>query len=146
MLNLPWELLPFGRDGTAVGCDSAWELVRTMPSVPAATAAPSAGPLRVLFVAAAPEDQGQLVFEKEENAILTATGGVVHIGELGTVEELAELVQKVRPHVVHLSGHDVGKDGVGVFCFEDEAEKAKAVPAGELVTRAFAGRGCATCS
>jgi CHAT domain-containing protein len=85
--------------------------------------------LRIVFLAAAPQDQVALDYEKEEEAILRATvklqGAQLFTAELGTFEELDDLLQRVKPHIVHLSGHGiVGNDGVGHFCFEDEAGMA----------------------
>jgi tetratricopeptide (TPR) repeat protein len=86
-------------------------------------------PLRIVFLAAAPQGQVALDYEKEEEAILRATvklkGAQLFTAELGTCEELDELLRRVKPHIVHLSGHGVvGSDGVGRFVFEDEAGMA----------------------
>src|SRR5262249_26909352 len=61
-----------------------------------------------------------------EDVMLRATqqlpGGVaVHIPETGTLAELAQLAARIRPQIVHLSGHgDVDAQGRGFFAFEDE--------------------------
>ncbi|MCH8806631.1 MAG: CHAT domain-containing protein [Planctomycetes bacterium] len=123
-LNLPWELIELDGGGP-LGCDPAWRLLRTPLDrlSPAAPARP--GPLRVLFLAAAPTDQAQLDFEREEDAISTICGRVkdvvLRIVDSGTVDELRDFVTEFRPHIVHLSGHGiVGDDGVGRLAFEDE--------------------------
>ena len=90
-----------------------------------------------MFLAAAPRDQFALDYEKEEEAILRATvalkGAQLFTAELGTYEELDGLMQRVKPHIVHLSGHGiVERDGVGRFCFEDEAGMADPRDAKEL--------------
>ncbi|HEY1379180.1 MAG TPA: CHAT domain-containing protein, partial [Gemmataceae bacterium] len=144
-LNLPWELLPLAADGGPVGCDPAWRLYRTpLADVLDAGRPDRPGPLRILFLAAAPEDQHALDYEKEEDAILKATatlrGVVLHTADLGTFDELADLVKQVRPHVVHLSGHGrLGDDGAGVFCFEDDAGRTDARTARDLAERVFHG-------
>ncbi len=83
------------------------------------------GPLRILFLVAAPIDQAQLDYEREEDAMLRATArlpGVARpVRRVGSFEELVELVAECRPHVVHLSGHGrMATDGQGTFAFEDE--------------------------
>src|SRR6185369_9445729 len=70
VLNLPWELIE-RLPGLPLGCDAAWS-VRRLPVVDGTSAAAepplSAGPLRILFLAAAPIDQPQLDYEREEDA------------------------------------------------------------------------------
>jgi hypothetical protein len=68
VLDLPWELVEL-HPGLPVGCDAGWS-VRRLP-LPASAPEPladeplAAGPLRVVFLAAAPVDQPQLDFERE---------------------------------------------------------------------------------
>lgn len=118
-LNLPWELLRPPSDDFA-GFDPntairrmpwAWGDRNWLPA-PAQPRDHRPGPMRVLFVACAPADQAELNFEREEVAIFEAMRGVpgdtaFHTGDLGTFEELQDLVAQVRPHIVHLSGHGV---------------------------------------
>lgn len=79
-LNLPWELLPAGPTGKPIGTDADRALYRLAVAPPAADAdAPPPGPLRVLFLAAAPTDQPQLHYEQEEELILKAVGGLVGV-------------------------------------------------------------------
>ncbi|HXW31176.1 MAG TPA: hypothetical protein VEK55_17585, partial [Xanthobacteraceae bacterium] len=69
ILNLPWELLR--SEGEALGSDARWALRRvpivdgTIDSGPAVSGLPP-GPLRVLLMVAAPQDQLELDFEREE--------------------------------------------------------------------------------
>src|SRR5262249_39793092 len=75
LLNLPWELVE-RHPGLRLGCDAAWGLLRVPRDAPP-VAAPEPGPLRVLFQAAAPtDDPRQLDFEREEDAMLRATGAL----------------------------------------------------------------------
>jgi hypothetical protein len=146
VLNLPWELLPVGLGGGPVGCDPAWELYRAHPQAPDADRGPlPPGPPRLLFVAAAPEDQSQLDYEREQEALLRATaelhGAVIHVADMGSFAELKELVRQVRPHVVHLSGHGKLRAGHGSFCFEDEEGRSDPRLVGELVRDVFRGSG-----
>ena len=148
-LNLPWELMPSGASAGEefLGCESSWLVYRT-PREDSGEAKPElrAGPLRVLFLTAAPTDQSPLDYEQEEEAILDATASlrnvVVHIGELGTLKELQRLVKQIRPHVVHLSGHGtVDEAGTGRFCFENEDGKKDSQPASAIATSEFRKHG-----
>ena len=143
ILNLPWELVEL-LPGLPLGCDAGWGPRR----MPASGAAPghvalTPGPLRILFLAAAPTDQRRLFYEREEEAILDATSRlpgriVLHFSETGCSTELAELVDLCRPHIVHLSGHGrVDESGEGSFAFEDDRGVTDWRPAGELMSRIF---------
>jgi tetratricopeptide (TPR) repeat protein len=136
-LNLPWELLPVGGRGDPLGCHKQWGVFRTPAKAPSPPPVRRGPPLRILFLAAAPTDQPPLYYEKEEEAILRATatlqGARLFTAELGTYEELDGLLQQVKPHIVHLSGHGaLDDDGVGRFCFEDEAGRSRRCTAEEL--------------
>ncbi len=146
VLNLPWELVEIA-PGLPLGCDPGWTL-RRLPPLPGGMTLEmpplGAGPLRVLFLAAAPTDQVLLDFEKEEDLLLRAVGATpevsLYFAESGSFAELEELVDRVRPQVVHLSGHgDVLADGRGVFAFEDEDGRTDLKTAEEIV--AGIGRG-----
>jgi hypothetical protein len=122
VLNLPWELVEL-EGALPLGCDAAWALCRsplTRPPDPGGPLRP--GPLRILFLAAAPTDQAQLDYEREEDAMLRATARLqdvsAHFAESGSFDALKELVAECRPHVVHLSGHGtVDREGMGAFAF-----------------------------
>lgn len=140
ILNLPWELLPLGVCGEAIGCDPAWGLYRCpLPELLPGNNNKPPGPLRVLFLAAAPEGQPMLDHEREEEAILDAVTNAssevsLYRSESGSWDELRRLVGQLRPHVLHLSGHArVNGDGQGVFCFEDKDFRADEKTAESLV-------------
>lgn len=144
LLNLPWELVELSA-GLPLGCDPGWAVLRVPLPGPTPVPAPPPGPVCLLFQVAAPTDQAQLDFEKEEDAMLAATGrlsrGVIVLpfAETGGIDELAGLVAEYGPHVVHLSGHGIVTDGVGHFAFEDERGRTDAQPVGEIVNRVFRG-------
>jgi tetratricopeptide (TPR) repeat protein len=123
VLNLPWELL-CPPNGSHIGTDSSWG-VRRFPwpdRVPEAGGDLPPGPLRVLFFACSPRNLPELDFEREEEVLMTAVGPnvVMETASLGTFEELRDLVDTFKPHIVHLSGHGtVGQQGASFF-FEDD--------------------------
>ena len=147
-LNLPWELVRLPGSDLPLGCDPLWAVLR-VPGGPAAPAPPlpaDPGPLRLLFLAAAPDGDVPLDYEQEEDAMLRATERlsqdvvVLPFAETGGIAELAELVSRHRPHVVHLSGHgDVDLKGVGWFLFEDERGRPAPEPAETIANRVFRG-------
>ncbi len=145
-LNLPWELLP-GADGQFLAADAASVIRRARQApLPEAARPLAAPPLRILFTACAPVDQKGLDYEKEEEAILQIVhklGDKVHleIAEAGSFEELRELITEYQPHIVHLSGHGLVKDGVGTFAFEDERGHTDSRDAREMAAQLFAGQG-----
>ena len=144
VLNLPWELVELS-DGLPLACDAAWSLHRTSLPTLVTDSPLDPGPLRVVFLASSPLDLPQLDFEREEDAILRATSGlgedvVVYISDTGTFEELGDLVARIRPHIVHLSGHgSVDASGRGAFAFEDERGHTDARDAADLATQIFRG-------
>ena len=123
MLTLPWELIELN-EGTPLGCDTAWSLRRTSVESFVPPVALIRGPLRVLFMTACPVDQELAEIEREEDIVLEATAHAdlrIHFAERGSIDELAALVTKHRPHLVHLSGQ-CGMDDQesAIFAFEDE--------------------------
>jgi tetratricopeptide (TPR) repeat protein len=128
VLNLPWELLR-PADGDFMGSDAKFS-IRRLPWWDRQLA-PSAGqlrprPLRILFMACAPQDQPSLDYEREEESLLKAIGCAgpdvaFDSGDLGSFDELRQRINDFKPHIVHLTGHGiVAEDGRGYFAFEDE--------------------------
>jgi hypothetical protein len=145
VLNLPWELLrPNG--GEAIGADARWGL-RRLPwaeqELAEVNGALPPGPLRVLYMVSAPQDQAELDFEREEELLLRAFGQagrkvVFDSGDLGTFEELGQRIADFQPHIVHLTGHGITHEETASFAFEDERGKTDLQPASEL-GQLFAG-------
>jgi hypothetical protein len=97
-------------------------------------------------MACAPADQATLDYEQEEEALFRAVSGqdvAFDSCDLGTFEELRERVSEYRPHILHLTGHGVVRDGKGHFVFEKEDGTADMVPAEEL--RRFLAGSCVQC-
>ncbi len=142
ILNLPWELLrPPG--GEFLGLDPLFAIRRLPGSdkkLETFGGELRARPLRLLFMACAPTDQATLDYEREEEALFRAVSGqdvAFDSCDLGTFQELKERVSEYRPHILHLTGHGVVRDGKGHFAFEKEDGTADLVPAEEL--RRFLG-------
>ena len=108
VLQLPWELLSLTRDSDV---SSIIRLPRAAEGLIASSIGLSPGPLRVLFMAVEPID-----YENEEQSIIQIAEGLdmaLAISESGTWEELLELAESFRPHLVHLAGQGkVSGDGV----------------------------------
>ena len=148
VLNLPWELLrPAG--GDFIGFDPRF-CVRRLPW-PDRRLAPFDGelpprPLRILFMACAPQDQPPLDYDREEEALFKAIASAgpnvaVDVGDLGSFEELRQRINDFKPHVVHLTGHGIVKDGLGYFCFEDERGQTDLRSSQEIAEELLAGSG-----
>lgn len=89
-------------------------------------------------MAASPRDQKPLDYEREEDAILSVVtplaGARIFVGEMGSLAELTDLIRKMQPQIVHLSGHGKLLDsGIGTFCFEDERGQTDQKSAADLV-------------
>lgn len=145
LLNLPWELLP-GASRRFIVDDRRFFLRRTSQEILHPMAGSSAAPpIRILFATCAPVDQSGLDFEREEDAMLKIArkiGAKVHLdfADAGTFEELRELIETQQPHVVHLSGHGVVREGIGAFAFEDERGDTDFRDAHQMAEQLFAGR------
>jgi tetratricopeptide (TPR) repeat protein len=146
LLGAPWELIELSPD-LPIGCDAGWSLRRVSLGQADVSAGPvRPGPLRLLVLTAAPIDQDQLDYEREEDLMLRASADVkgeivTHFAETGGIDELAALVAECRPHVVHLSGHgDVDAQGRGVFAFEDDRGRTDMHTAKEIASRVFRGK------
>ncbi|MHC1594870.1 MAG: CHAT domain-containing protein, partial [Methanotrichaceae archaeon] len=112
VLNLPWELLR-PPEGDFLGIDLKFS-IRRLPSsgseLPQFQGELRPRPLRLLFMACAPQDQASLDYELEEEYLLGAISGLdvaFDSGDLGTFEELCDRINVFRPHIVHLTGHGV---------------------------------------
>ncbi len=137
ILNLPWELLrPL--EGDFLGLDPLFAIRRLPGSekkLESFLGELRPRPLRLLFMACAPTDQATLDYEREEEALFRAVSGqgvAFDSCDMGTFQELKERVSEYRPHILHLTGHGVVRDGKGHFAFEKEDGTADLVPADEL--------------
>ncbi len=125
ILNLPWELLR-PPEGEFLGLDPRFAIRRLPGSekkLETFHGELRPRPLRLLFMACAPTDQATLDYEREEEALFRAVSGqdvAFDSCDLGTFQELKERVSEYRPHILHLTGHGVVRDGKGHFAFEKE--------------------------
>jgi tetratricopeptide (TPR) repeat protein len=133
-LALPWELLRLEdrfpiEEGTL---DLAREAL--VPGTPGLSAPDQ--PLSVVATVAAPIDATALDLEDEMYRLWRALGHASEdrrllMTDLGTLEELAQEVERFHPPVIHFSGHG----GPGVLFFENEEALADEVPVTRLVRR-----------
>ena len=143
--HLPWELLC--RDGGFLGIhpDRPFTPVRRVGRGQRAADDLEAKnrPLRVLFMACAPEGtEPVLRFEEEEARILDATRNerieivVEESGSLVGLEERLSLFGREYFDVLHLTGHADIVEGTPRFGMEDETGGPKSATAGDIA-RAF---------
>ncbi|HEY4564713.1 MAG TPA: CHAT domain-containing protein, partial [Thermoanaerobaculia bacterium] len=133
-LALPWELLRL--DGCFPIEEGTLDLAREslVPRTPGLTAPNQ--PLSVVATVAAPIDAAALDLEDEMYRLWRALGQESEdrrllMTDLGTLEELAQEVERFHPPVIHFSGHG----GPGVLFFENEEALADKVPVTRLVRR-----------
>ena len=137
LLALPWELLHL--DDAFPVQEHTLDLVReaVVPGVPDLQEPDC--PLTVAVTVAAPEGAVPLNYEEEMFRLWRAVGsadeGRLVEAELGTLEDLAQTVERHRPPVVHFSGH--GRPGV--LLFEDERNGQQLVPVKTLERTLRAG-------
>lgn len=141
VLRLPWELLADeGGHLFAAGVG----LRRRLRKTSASQTRPVQLPVRILFVAARPDEAGFIDPRADAIALLDATAG---LGDAVEVEflyppTLKALVNRLRDrkappvHVVHFDGHGVydAKQGLGYLLFETEDHKNDRVDAEQLGT------------
>ena len=139
LLDAPWELL--ARDSGPLGLDATqlFTVARRI-GAPAAVWEPRHHDLQLMFMAAAPQGQVDLDFEREEATVLAATrgDGRVHVivEETGSLEFLrARLVSEEGPfEAVHLSCHgDIDKRRGPVLLLETAEGGADLVDPGQIV-------------
>lgn len=105
VLQLPWEQLRLPGMENILGQSDNFSILRRPKSAEGLFASRhdlSPGPLRVLFLAAEPQE-----FEREESEMLKMAGEldvILQISDTGTPEELKSLAEAFRPHLVHLVG------------------------------------------
>ena len=139
LLDAPWELL--ARDSGPLGLDATqlFTVARRI-GAPAAVWEPRHHDLQLMFMAAAPQGQVDLDFEREEATVLAATrgDGRVHVivEETGSLEFLrGRLVSEEGPfEAVHLSCHgDIDKRLGPVLLLETAEGGADLVDPGQIV-------------
>lgn len=133
VLKLPWEVVAPDSNEFPVR-QSVLEVVRESV-VPGAPELPEpSGPFGVAVAVAAPEGQAALSYEKEEvrlQTVLAALGHAVAFSDLGTLDDLVELVDLHRATAILFSGHGLP----GRLLFENRLGFADPVAAEEVVRR-----------
>jgi tetratricopeptide (TPR) repeat protein len=118
VLQLPWELLALSSDGPGEIKDISVirQTIAKSPSV--LKLDPTFGPLRILFLAAESQD-----YEAEERSILEAACGLdmdVAICESATIEDLRDMAERFRPHLLHLAGQAKMSGGSAALSLESQ--------------------------
>jgi hypothetical protein len=134
LLDAPWELL--ARDSGPLALDETqlFAVARRI-GVPAAAWEPRDHDLQLMFMAAAPQGQAELDFEREEAAVLAATrgDGRVHVvvEETGALDFLrGRLTSEEGPfEAVHLSCHGTSTRPGGRCCCWRRLRAAPIAPA-----------------
>jgi hypothetical protein len=132
LLSLPWELLSVGGDFPVMR--GAWCVTREVPTNPHPSDA-TPPRLKVLLHVSAPIDYADLDYDDESTRLgrsLNELGSKLESTDLGTLDDLLDGLRSVSPSVLHFSGHATE----GQLLFEDEAGKALAVDAEQLIRRA----------
>ncbi|MGV8176119.1 MAG: tetratricopeptide repeat protein [Methanothrix sp.] len=128
VLQLPWELLSIaGND--QVGC-SIPIIRRPGGEVSGSLPKPSAGPLRMLFMAADSVD-----YEEEEKRAQRMGEGLnmeIAVSESGRPEDLRALAEQFRPHLIHLAVRAKVAGGVAVLSLAGGSESSADMPAEDL--------------
>ena len=140
--QLPWELLHDGNGFLCARRRAPFTPVYHNPRTRSGSISIANRPLRVLFMACAPESLAALSFEHEEALILEATETLrgqqlaLVVEESGSRQGLSENFRHYGRRyfdVLHLSGHaDFAADGKPVFAMENALGEADLVTAVEL--------------
>lgn len=133
VLALPWEVVAPDPNELSVR-ESALEVVRESV-IPGAPEFPKPSePFTVAVAVAAPEGQAALSYEKEEIRLQTALASLGHsaaFSDLGTLDDLVELVDLHRATAILFSGHGLP----GKLLFENRLGFADPVDVDEVVRR-----------
>lgn len=137
--RLPWEYL---YDGRRFPCLEGDLLLSRRPlGLERPVLEPSAAPLRVLAIIAAPEDLPGFSTDEALGVLQDALGDLIRLGalELDMVSEptpraLLECLEQKAPHVVHFIGHGTYHltDRQGFLCFEDDMGRSELISGAQL--------------
>jgi hypothetical protein len=132
LLSLPWELLHDGQ--SFLVREARLDMVRsTLGQVGAGgVLREPEGYFKLVVNVSAPEG-GTLDYEAESYRITRALSEhcEIHPTELGTLDDLVDMVRRVRPVGVHFSGHGLP----GKLQFENDEGRAHEVAVGEVIVR-----------
>ncbi|MBF0440243.1 MAG: CHAT domain-containing protein, partial [Magnetococcales bacterium] len=137
ILNFPWEalLLP---NGETIGIHPGYAVQRCIPSLATQTRFSFAAstPLRVLFMASAPDEFPSPPAKQEEEIFIKALHAMTPINlHVVTNRDRQSLIQAIRqwhPHVVHLAGPALIQGTMGFFAFEESTGQADVRSATEI--------------
>lgn len=133
-LALPWEVVAPDEPGKFPVEESRLEIVREAV-IPGAHELPEpSGPLTVAVAVAAPEGEAALSYEKEEVRLqthLAPLGHAVVFSDLGTLDDLVELVRDQNATAILFSGHGLP----GQLLFEDKLGFGEPIGVEEVMRR-----------
>lgn len=146
--HLPWDLMCVDGEHLSANLLPPLLVVRTVNSKrsrPSSNVPPNR-PLRVLFLATAPEGTvPTLAFEQEEARILQATvdtGTELIVEESGSLDGLQSTIEfygRDYFDVLHISGHATVNDGEPAFVFENEVGHPEMASA-DQISRSLSGQ------
>jgi hypothetical protein len=137
--RLPWEYLHDGRDFLAL--HGRFLLSRTPYGLAELRPEPVELPLRILVVIAAPDDQATLDTEEEIRFIQEALDEAVRANRVlveylddATLPAIGQALRRLRPHLLHYTGHGIYKQeqGRSYLALETEAGRTKLAGIEEL--------------
>jgi tetratricopeptide (TPR) repeat protein len=145
LLGLPWEILHDGDDFLFQGGKPV-RVRRRLPNTRPLDVQVVATPIRILLIAARPEDESCLYIDHRSSALplveaMEALGGLVRIQVLDppTIPALRDELDRARRsgepyHVVHFDGHGVydRHAGLGGLCFEKPQDAGKLARRGHV--------------
>ena len=133
-LALPWELLSPERPGTYPVREGRLAVIREAVTDSSPHLSEPSGPLTLAAILAAPEDRVAFAYEQESFRLAVALaplGQRAVFCNLGTLDDLIDLIASVRAGGIHFRGHSFP----GGLLFEDELGFSKEIPIAELRRR-----------
>ncbi|GEM_PF-5121271 len=135
--QLPWELIHDGTDHLAL--EEVIHLNRYVTYFGDRGPFEPVEQLNILYVIARPADQTHLPDYYESDELIKSMSNLIHKGrarvdilEVATLAEMQKAVKNGNYHIIHWDGHGGFRDGVGLLCFENEANQTDYVSAQQL--------------
>jgi hypothetical protein len=145
--NLPWEYLQEPRKKR--GPQRGRSIVRVVPTIGQARPKPRplASKVRVLFVSAAPTDQGDVAWEEVHAAVERAFNAnlpddvTMTLVDGADPKALRQAILREKFDIFHFSGHGRVKDGKGQLILVDRKSRKSQYVDAEQLSAILSGRG-----